>query len=99
MNGTIVTSSGLREPSGEGVGGVAAESMSGINVSRIRILSHRDMLLAMALVAAAVAILFDVWQDIFRIGTTDEECSYVLLAPVVIAWLTISRRGQLKGIA
>jgi exosortase len=40
-------------------------------------------------------VMGDAWRDIFRLGLEREELSYVLLAPVVIAWLSWSRRRQL----
>jgi exosortase len=59
-----------------------------------RTLQRLDLLIAAALAAVAIAVLFDAWKDIVRIGFTDEECSYVLLAPVVIGWLAWVRRGE-----
>ena len=52
--------------------------------------------LTAGIVAAAVAVTFDAWRDIFRVATRDEELSYVLLAPVVIGCLAWSRRGRLR---
>lgn len=59
-----------------------------------RALQRADLLIAAALAAAAVYILSDAWRDILRIGLSDEECSYVLLAPVVIGWLAWVRRDR-----
>lgn len=64
---------------------------------RPRTLRAADLAIAAALTAMAVAVLFDAWKDIFRIGWSDEECSYVLLAPVVIGWLAWVRRHALAN--
>ena len=48
---------------------------------------RRDLGIAALIVAAAMAIMFDAWKDIYRLGKADEELSYVLLAPVMIIWL------------
>lgn len=66
---------------------------------RQRTLSRADLLIAAALAALAVAVLFDAWKDIFRIGWSDEECSYVLLAPVVIGWLAWVRREAATAVS
>ena len=39
--------------------------------------------------------MFDAWADIYRLGTHNEELSYVLLAPVMIAWIAWARRARL----
>lgn len=64
-------------------------------MSLSRPLTRRDLLLACGLACAAIAILWPAWRDIFRLGTRDEELSYVLLAPVMIGWLAYVRRGML----
>jgi exosortase len=61
------------------------------------ILTRRDLGWAAALAVGAVAVTFDAWRDAWRIGQTDEECSYVLLAPIVIGWLVWVRRGRLHN--
>jgi exosortase len=73
---------------------MAKTSDSPATTRRSRTPVRADLLIAGALTAAAVLILFDAWKDIFRIGSTDEECSYVLLAPVVIGWLAWVRRRE-----
>lgn len=76
--------------------------------SRSRFVGAGDLLFAGALVAAAALIMFDSWRNTLFIARTDEECSYVLLAPVLIgllAWVRRSRlfkcrlRGQWVGLA
>jgi exosortase len=57
-------------------------------------LSLRDFAIAGALALLAGFITGDAWRDILRLGVADEELSYVLLAPVVIAWLAWSRRAE-----
>lgn len=57
--------------------------------------TRRDLLVAAALAVASVVVMSDVWADIFRLGYGNEELSYVLLAPVMIAWIAWSRRGEL----
>lgn len=60
-----------------------------------RFVGRGDLLFAVALIAAAVLVIFDAWRDAFRIAMSDEECSYILLAPVVIGWLAWVRRSKL----
>jgi exosortase len=59
-------------------------------------LSPRTWLIAAALAALAVGVMFDAWRDILRIGMFDEEFSYVLLAPIAIGWLVLGRWNRLK---
>lgn len=66
----------------------ATESHAGI--------TRRDLYAALALAAGAVLVMFDAWREIVRLGTGNEELSYVLLAPVVIAWIAWTRRDRLK---
>lgn len=54
-----------------------------------------DLIVATALAGFAVCILLSAWRDSLRIALKDEECSYVLIAPVVILWLGWVRRRQL----
>lgn len=54
-----------------------------------------DWLVAGLMTVAAVLVMSDAWTDIVRIALSDEECSYVLLAPIVIGWLAWVRRDQL----
>jgi len=63
--------------------------------SGIRRFGARDLAMAGALAAVAVGIMFDAWKDIARLGLMREEMSYVLLAPLVIAWVALSRRQRL----
>jgi exosortase len=60
-----------------------------------RMLSRRDIGIAGVLALAAGVISGDAWSDILRLGFADEELSYVLLAPFVIAWLAWVRRRDL----
>ena len=55
----------------------------------------RDLAVGAALVAAAVVLASDGWRSTFRMGFTNEELSYVLLAPPVIAWTAWVRRRRL----
>jgi exosortase len=64
-----------------------------------RLIGPVDLLWAAALVLAAVFVIFDAWRDTLRIALSDEECSYVLLAPVVIGWLAWVRRDALSRCA
>lgn len=65
--------------------------------SGCRFIRRSDVLFGIALSAVAVLIMFDAWRDAYRIAATDEECSYVLLAPVVIGWLAWVRRSALSS--
>jgi exosortase len=60
------------------------------------VVGRGDVLAAGALAAAAVAVMFDAWRDIYRLGSGNEELSYVLLAPVMIAWIAWARRHRLS---
>ncbi len=60
-------------------------------------LTSRRLLGALALLALAVAVTFDIWADIFAIATRDEESSQVLLVPLVVAWLVWVRRDRWQG--
>ncbi len=55
----------------------------------------RDICIAAILAIVAIVITGDAWGDILRLGLVDEELSYVLLAPCVIAWLAWVRRKEL----
>lgn len=74
------------------MGNLGQNSVEG---SRSRFVGAGDLLFAAALTLAAVCIMFDSWRDTLHIAQTDEECSYVLLAPVVIGLLAWVRRSQL----
>lgn len=74
--------------------GNAAANIQGMKPARL--FRARDSGLAIVFTAVAVLIFLTAWQDIWRIGSHDEECSYVLLAPVVIGWLIWVRRSQLR---
>src|SRR5256885_2962827 len=62
-----------------------------------RTLGARDLLVATALAAMAIGIMFDAWLDIARMGLFKEEMSYVLLAPFVVGWVAIARRNRLAN--
>jgi exosortase len=66
---------------------------------RSRAIGRPDLFVAAALIVAAIGVTYDAWKDIFRIGIKDEECSYVLLAPLVIGWLAWVRRPLLQNIS
>lgn len=57
--------------------------------------TRNDLLFAAGLAGAAAVVMGDAWRDIVRLGVDSEELSYVLLAPVVIAWIAFGRRDQL----
>jgi exosortase len=61
----------------------------------VRCVTRADLLTAGIFGLLAIALMFDAWRDIFRLGTRTEELSYVLLAPVVIAWVALSRKSLL----
>jgi exosortase len=56
----------------------------------------RDGALVVALVGLSCIATREVWQNILMIGLQDEENSYVLLAPIVAAWLFWVRRERLR---
>ena len=58
-------------------------------------MTRTDLLFATAAAAVCAFIMLDAWRDVLRLGTRSEELSYVLLAPVVIAWIAWSRRERL----
>lgn len=62
-----------------------------------RFIRRGDVLFGIVLSAVAVMIMFDAWRDAYRISVSDEECSYVLLAPVVVGWLAWVRRSALSS--
>ena len=57
--------------------------------------TSRDLYIAAGACLASILVTFDAWTDIFRLGSADEELSYVLLAPIVILWLVWIRRDAL----
>ena len=57
----------------------------------------RDLASAAAVAAAAVVVMGDAWLNTIRLGTNNEELSYVLLAPIVITWIAWSRRTRLAA--
>lgn len=63
----------------------------------VAMLRRRDLAFAAAFIVAAVLVMLDAWRDTWRIALSDEECSYVLLAPVVVGWLAWVRRTKLRN--
>ena len=59
-------------------------------------ISRADLLFAVLLAGASSLVMFDAWRDIWRLGTHSEELSYVLLAPIVIAWIAWSRAARIR---
>lgn len=51
---------------------------------------------AVGLVAAGVALTWEAWSDLLRIGWKDEESSHILLVPIIVAWLIWVRRGRVR---
>ena len=52
----------------------------------------RDLILASVLAAISIVITQDVWRDMLNVSLKDEESSYILMVPVVIAILIWARR-------
>lgn len=59
-------------------------------------MTRRDVAVATGFAAAAGIVMGDAWQEIFRVGFVNEELSYVLMAPVMIAWIAFARRERLR---
>ena len=59
-------------------------------------ISRADFLFTGLLAGAGALVMFDAWRDIWRLGTHSEELSYVLLAPIVIAWIAWSRAARIR---
>jgi exosortase len=51
---------------------------------------------SVAMVAAGIAVTSDIWSDILRIATHDDEASHIFLVPLVVAWLVWVRRDRLN---
>jgi exosortase len=77
-----------RPVAGEATGRDAAPAV-GVTVT------SSDLLFATAAAAACCLVMIDAWRDVLRLGTRNEELSYVLLAPLVITWTAWSRRSRL----
>ena len=60
-------------------------------------IGRTELLYAGGMLAAAGIVELDVWRDTLKIATSDEECSYVLVAPFVIGWLVWVRHRKLLG--
>ena len=56
----------------------------------------RHVLASVAFVAFAVLATSDVWRDIYRLSSGDEEASHVFLVPFAVAWLVWVRRARLR---
>jgi exosortase len=61
-----------------------------------KLVGTRDLLIALGFLVAAIAAMWDAWREIIRIGFASEEHGYLLLAPVMIVWLTWARRSRLR---
>ncbi|HVT81070.1 MAG TPA: exosortase/archaeosortase family protein [Phycisphaerae bacterium] len=59
-----------------------------------RPLTYRDTLVAIALALLAAVALADASRSIIELGYNHEELGYVMLAPMMIAWLLWNRRDQ-----
>lgn len=59
----------------------------------------RDGVVAGILVLSAVGATWQIWVDIWHIGTRSEENSYILLAPAVVIWLAWLRRDRLPYVS
>jgi exosortase len=62
--------------------------------ARIRWNASR-LIWAAVLAGAAVLVTYSAWIDTFRLAMKDEEVSYVLISPLVAAWLAWVRRFRL----
>lgn len=63
--------------------------------STTRVCSPRDWLALAVILAAAIGVMRETWQDILRVAWIDEELSYVLIAPFLILYLAWTRRKML----
>ncbi|MFG0329801.1 MAG: exosortase/archaeosortase family protein [Phycisphaerales bacterium] len=68
-------------------------------MNRRRRWNATDLFLALTLATLGVLATREVWADIWRLATRDEENSYVLLAPFVAFWLGWIRRDRLRFVA
>ena len=59
-----------------------------------RAVNASDLWIAFGLAASSMVVTFDAWTSILTLGTFKEELSYVLLAPVLIAWTAWSVRAR-----
>ncbi len=59
-----------------------------------RPLNRKDIVVAVLLALGAAFALADAWQSIIDLGYNHEELGYVMLAPMMIAWLMWIRREQ-----
>lgn len=55
------------------------------------------VLIAVLLTALCLYLTRDPWAKMFAISVGDEESSHVLLAPLAMLWLVVTRRHLLKG--
>src|SRR5687767_6453049 len=58
-----------------------------------RPVTRNDLLVAAGLAVACVLVMFDAWKEILRIGLSNEEVGYVLVAPLMILWIAVKRRA------
>jgi exosortase len=59
--------------------------------------SWHDLLFSACLVSVAAAALADAWASIVELGIGHEDLGYVLIAPLMIAWMALMRREQFAG--
>jgi exosortase len=52
--------------------------------------------LAGALVGGSILVTFSAWRDAIELASKDEEAQYILVAPVLAAWLAWVRRARLR---
>jgi exosortase len=81
---------GMSDLSGTGLGGAGGGSPW-------RVLTRRDILVVAATVCAAMLALAGTWINLFTVSYIDEELNYVLMTPVMMAWLVWVRRDELRG--
>jgi hypothetical protein len=72
--------------------GVATPPAGGVADARAG--RRSDLIAAFVLAAGSMAVTFDAWGSILQLGTFKEELSYVLLAPILIAWTAYSMRRR-----
>jgi exosortase len=62
----------------------------------VRHLRVDTIVIGILLLASAIFTTWPIWQDIGTLALKDEELSYVLLAPIAIAWIALVRRDRLS---
>jgi exosortase len=66
--------------------------------ARVPTLSVRDLAVGSLFALGSVAVTSAAWRDTVRMGVSNEELSYVLVAPLMIAWIAIRRAAGWRQI-